>query len=207
MPVQGYTISPMPGLLAQCGFLLCAALQRFAAFADRRTERRETAADRAAIDRQAERLLDTYGNSILRYAYSYLHNRSDAEEVLQDTLLQFLKTAPVLESAQHEKAWLLRVAANLSKNRIDYNAHRRTDELNDELVAEQREDLSFVWDAVKALPVKYREVIHLFYHEGYSTAQIAAILKLNEATVRSHLHRGREKLKELLKEGYDFEEV
>ena len=207
MPVQGYTISPMPGLLAQCGFLLRAALQRFAAFADRRTERRETAADRAAIDRQAERLLDTYGNSILRYAYSYLHNRSDAEEVLQDTLLQFLKTAPVLESAQHEKAWLLRVAANLSKNRIDYNAHRRTDELNDELVAEQREDLSFVWDAVKALPVRYREVIHLFYHEGYSTAQIAAILKLNEATVRSHLHRGREKLKELLKEGYDFEEV
>lgn len=207
MPVQGYTISPMPGLLAQCGFLLRAALQRVAAFADRRTERRETAADRAAIDRQAERLLDTYGNSILRYAYSYLHNRSDAEEVLQDTLLQFLKTAPVLESAQHEKAWLLRVAANLSKNRIDYNAHRRTDELNDELVAEQREDLSFVWDAVKALPVKYREVIHLFYHEGYSTAQIAAILKLNEATVHSHLHRGREKLKELLKEGYDFEEV
>ena len=207
MPVQGYTISPMPGLLAQCGFLLRAALQRFAAFADRRTERRETAADRAAIDRQAERLLDTYGNSILRYAYSYLHNRSDAEEVLQDTLLQFLKTAPVLESAQHEKAWLLRVAANLSKNRIDYNAHRRTDELNDELVAEQREDLSFVWDAVKALPVRYREVIHLFYHEGYSTAQIAAILKLNEATVRSHLHRGREKLKALLKEGYDFEEV
>ncbi len=207
MPVQGYTISPMPRLLAQCGFLLRAALQRFAAFADRRTERRETAADRAAIDRQAERLLDTYGNSILRYAYSYLHNRSDAEEVLQDTLLQFLKTAPVLESAQHEKAWLLRVAANLSKNRIDYNAHRRTDELNDELVAEQREDLSFVWDAVKALPVKYREVIHLFYHEGCSTAQIAAILKLNEATVRSHLHRGREKLKELLKEGYDFEEV
>lgn len=207
MPVQGYTISPMPGLLAQCGFLLRAALQRVAAFADRRTERRETAADRAAIDRQAERLLDTYGNSILRYAYSYLHNRSDAEEVLQDTLLQFLKTAPVLESAQHEKAWLLRMAANLSKNRIDYNAHRRTDELNDELVSEQREDLSFVWDAVKALPVKYREVIHLFYHEGYSTAQIAAILKLNEATVRSHLHRGREKLKELLKEGYDFEEV
>lgn len=207
MPVQGYTISPMPGLLAQCGFLLRAALQRVTAFADRRTERRETAADRAAIDRQAERLLDTYGNSILRYAYSYLHNRSDAEEVLQDTLLQFLKTAPVLESAQHEKAWLLRVAANLSKNRIDYNAHRRTDELNDELVAEQRGDLSFVWDAVKALPVKYREVIHLFCHEGYSTAQIAAILKLNEATVRSHLHRGRKKLKELLKEGYDFEEV
>ena len=44
-------------------------------------------ADRAEINRQAARILDEYGNSILRLAYSYLHNRSDAEEILQDTLL------------------------------------------------------------------------------------------------------------------------
>lgn len=159
----------------------------------------------AAINQKAEELLTVYGNSILRYAYSYLHNMSDAEEVLQDTLIQFLKTAPVFESAQHEKAWLMRVAGNLSKNRIEYNTIRKTDELNDELVAEHWEDLSFVWDAVKSLPVKYREAVHLFYHEGYSTNQIAVILHKNEATVRSDLHRGRAKLKELLKEEYDFE--
>lgn len=120
--------------------------------------------------------------------------------------VQFLKTAPVFESRQHEKAWLMRVAGNLSKNRIEYNAIRKTDELNDELVAEHREDLSFVWDAVKSLPVKYREVVLLFYHEGYSTKQIAEILHKNEATVRSDLHRGRAKLKKLLKAEYDFEE-
>ncbi|NBI84286.1 RNA polymerase sigma factor [Clostridiaceae bacterium] len=151
--------------------------------------------------------MDTYGNSILRYAYSYLHNISDAEEVLQDTLVQFLKTAPIFETQQHEKAWLLRVAGNLSKNRLDYNKVRMTDELNDELVAENREDLSFVWDAVKALPENYREVIHLFYYEGYSTKQIAKLLQKKEATVRSDLHRGREKLKAVLKEAYDFEET
>lgn len=162
---------------------------------------------RAVINQRAETILDTYGNSILRYAYSYLHNMSDAEEVLQDTLFQYLKTAPVFENGQHEKAWLLRVAGNLSKNRIEYNALRRTDELNDELIAEEREDLSFVWDAVKKLPVKYREVIHLFYYEGYATGQIAKILKMKEATVRSYLHRGRAKLKDLLKEEYDFEET
>lgn len=72
-------------------------------------------------NRRAEEILKTYGNSILRYAYSYLHNMSDAEEVLQDTLVQFLKTAPVFETRQHEKAWLLRVAGNLSKNRLDYS--------------------------------------------------------------------------------------
>ena len=113
----------------------------------------------------------------------------------------------IFESENHEKAWLLRVAANLSKNRIRYNKLRETDELNDELVAEEREDLSFVWEAVKSLPVKYREVIHLFYHEGYQTAQIAKVLGRNESTVRSDLRRGREKLKEVLKGEYDFEKI
>lgn len=156
---------------------------------------------------RAEMILTRFGDSILRYAYTYLHNMSDAEEVLQDTLVQFLKTAPEFESENHEKAWLLRVAANLSKNRIRYNKLRETDELNEELVAEEREDLSFVWEAVKSLPVKYREVIHLFYHEGYQTAQIAKVLGRNESTVRSDLRRGREKLKEVLKGEYDFEEI
>lgn len=161
----------------------------------------------AETNGRAEMILTRFGDSILRYAYTYLHNMSDAEEVLQDTLVQFLKTAPEFESENHEKAWLLRVAANLSKNRIRYNKLRETDELNDELVAEECEDLSFVWEAVKSLPVKYREVIHLFYHEGYQTAQIAKVLGRNESTVRSDLRRGREKLKEVLKGEYDFEEI
>lgn len=100
----------------------------------------------------------------------------------------------------------MRVAGNLSKNKIDYNKIRNTDELDESLVAENREDLSFVWNAVKELPQKYREILHLFYHEGYSSAEIAAILGKNESTIRSDLRRGRAKLKEVLKEVYDFEE-
>ena len=159
----------------------------------------------AAVNRRAEEILDRCGSSILRYAYSYLHNLSDAEEVLQDTLVQFLKTAPAFETPQHEKAWLLRVAANLSKNRLAYNAVRKTDELNDSLVAQQRDDLSFVWEVVKRLPAAYREALHLFYYEGYSTKEIADILQCKEATVRSHLQRGRDRLKKVLREEYDFE--
>lgn len=156
-------------------------------------------------DRLAERLLDAYGNSILRLAYSYLHNYSDAEDILQETLIRYLQNAPQVAGPVHEKAWLLKVAANLSKNRIDYNRLRDTDELNDELVAEEREDLSFVWEAVKSLPEKYREVIHLYYYEGYSTGQVAELLGRKESSVRSDLKRGREKLKMILKEAYDFE--
>lgn len=180
--------------------------RRLFALAEGRRARREAAADRDAVNRQAERMLTDYGGSILRLAYSYLHNLSDAEEVLRDTLIQFLKTAPALNGPKHEKAWLLRVAANLSKNRLDYNRVRAADELNEELAAEEREDLSFVWEAVKALPVHQREAVHLFYHEGCTTAEIAAMLGRRESTVRSDLRRGRAGLKEILKEAYDFEE-
>lgn len=97
------------------------------------------------------------------------------------------------------------MAGNISKNRISYNKVRSTDELKETLVAQEREDLSFVWDAVRELPVQDREVIHLFYYEGFSTKEIAAILRQKETTVRSRLMRGREKLKLILKERYDFE--
>jgi len=162
---------------------------------------------REKINENAARLMNCYGNAVLRLSYTYLHNLSDAEDVLQDTLIKYLQTAPRLENPAHEKAWLLRVAANISKNRIEYNRVRKTDELDELLAAEEDEDLSFVWAAVKELPEKYREVVHLFYYEGYPTAVIAKILVRNEKTIRSDLSRGRKKLKEILKERYDFEQV
>lgn len=158
------------------------------------------------IHEQAERLLHDYGNNILRLAYSYLHNMSDAEDVLQETLIQFLKKEPTFENENHEKAWMLRVASNISKNKIQYNKIRKVDELNETLIAEERQDLSFVWEAVKILPEKYKEVIHLFYYEGYQTAEIAKILGKNEATIRSNLSRGRLMLKQVLKEEFEVEE-
>ena len=76
-------------------------------------------------DEEIERAFDTHGNSILRLAYSYLHNMEDAEDILQETLIRYMDKAPAFENASHEKAWLLRVAANLSKNKIDYNNIRK----------------------------------------------------------------------------------
>lgn len=193
----------LPGRALRAAAYLAQKVTRlFAAARERQND-----AARDDVNARAAEILDRYGNMLLRYAYSYLHNMDDAEEVLQDTLVQFLKTAPRFESGEHEKAWLLRVAGNLSKNRLDYNAVRKTDELNEELTAEGREDLSFVWQAVRELPEKYREAIHLFYYEGCSTKQIAEIVKRSEATVRSDLHRGRAMLREILKEAYDFDEI
>ena len=173
---------------------------------DDEEKRGEVAADEAqSASLQAASLMDKYGNTILRVAYSYLHNMSDSEDILQDTLIQFLRKKPSFDNESHEKAWLITVAANLSKNKINYLKIRNADELSEELVSQEKEDLSFVWEAIKELPESNREVIHLFYQEGYSTKEIADILKRNESTVRSDLKRGRERLKKILKEAYDFE--
>ena len=161
--------------------------------------------DTAAVRQKAEYFFNAFGNSVLRLAYSYLHNTEDSEEVLQETLIKYMTSAPPFESDEHAKAWLLRVASNLSKNRIRYDRRRKTDDLNEELVAEGRDDLSFVWEAVRSLKPAQREAIHLFYQEGYSTGEIAKILGRNENSVRSDLKRGREALKTMLKEAYDFE--
>lgn len=198
---DAFAARPQPRLLHSVYSLIASIL----CLTSHKTQTSSKVLDRETINQQAEQFFHHYGNHILRLAYSYLHNLSDAEEILQETLIRYLDKAPVFEHAEHEKAWLCHVASNLSKNRLKYNSIRSTDELQEELVAEEREDLSFVWEAVKNLPDKYREVIHLYYYEGYPTAEIARILKRNESTVRSDLRRGRERLKEQLKEAYDFE--
>ena len=63
--------------------------------------------------------------------------------------------APEFETQEHDKAWLLHVAANLSKNRLRYNRLRRADPLEETLIAQERPDLAFVWEAVSALPVRW----------------------------------------------------
>ena len=176
------------------------------AFSQKKLNGRQKDALQETAKRKAADFLDRYGDTILRCAYLYLHNMPDAEDVLQDTLIQYIRTKPSLESEAHEKAWLLRVASNLSKNRLRYNTLRATDELQEDLALEQNEDLGFVWEAVKSLPDKQREAVHLHYYEGYTTAEFSGIVGRKESTVRSDLRRGREKLKSILKEAYDFEQ-
>lgn len=155
--------------------------------------------------KESQRIMESYGNQILRLAYSYFGNMSDAEDILQETLIKFLLKAPSFESAEHEKAWLLKVAMNMCRTRKKREKKVIAMTINDDLLSSIDEDLSFVWEAVFQLPEKYREVIHLFYQEGYSSKEIGHLLDKSDTTVRSLLHRGRAKLKEILREEYDFE--
>lgn len=187
--MEGVLTPPRRGLLARLRLWLAGTSQE-----DDRSQPLEDAA--LALRR--------HGDAILRLAFSYLHRRDEAEDVLQDTLLQYLQKAPPFSSAEHEKAWLLRVAANLSKNRLSYWRRHPQEELSDLLPAENRDPrLEEVWDSVKALPPKYRAVVHLYYYEQYTTVEIARLLGKKESTVRSLLARARGMLRETW-EGDDF---
>ena len=148
---------------------------------------------------EAERLVETYSDMILRLSYTYLKNRQDAEDICQDVLIKLLTGAEHFTSREHEKAWILRTAANACKDLLK-SAHRRvTCDLDScpEQAAPECSDHS-VLEAVQSLPEKYREVIFLHYYMGYSLQEIGAILSLPAATVGTRLARAREQLKTIL---------
>lgn len=162
---------------------------------------------RASIEAEANRLVETYADTILRVSYTYLHSTQDAEDICQDVLLKALHRAERFESAEHERAWIIRVAINAAKDLLRRQSGRATVALDDiaELVAPARATehelearSESVLERVMALPLEYREAIYLHYYEGYSIKQIAAIVHASESAVATRLSRGRSKLRPAL---------
>ena len=148
--------------------------------------------------------LDQYGNMLLRLAYSYMKNIHDAEDAVQDAFLQLLKNIDIFESEDHKKHWLICVTRNFCKNKLKSAWFKKHVELTDMPYYDEYKDSNVLRQVIK-LPLKYREIIHLYYYEGYSTVEISNIVDRKQATVRSLLSRGRTMLKKELKEEYDFE--
>ena len=149
-----------------------------------------------------QRIVDTYASTLLRTAFSLMKNRSDAEDMVQEALLKYMEKAPEFETPQHERAWLIRVTVNLCRNRQNTAWFRKTVPLDESIPALESEE-SHVLEAVLALPKKYRTVIHLYYYEGYSVADIAEILGRKQNTILSQMSRARNLLKQSLKEEFD----
>lgn len=154
-------------------------------------------------------LVDEYGNMILRIAYTYLNNKADAEDVVQDVFLYILEKKTNFNDKAHEKFWIIRATINFCKNKLNlfWNKNRCSiDDVVEIATYDEYNIASNVFKAVMTLPYKYRIVIYMYYYEEYSTSEIANLIDKKETTVRSHLHRARKKLKDLLKEEYDFEQ-
>lgn len=147
--------------------------------------------------------LNLFGNDILRLSYSYLKRREDAEDIVQDTLIRLMQSKICFKTEEQMKAWLLQVAVNLCKDHLKSASYKKQTSLPEgfDIAAEEQhtsEDESEVLQSMMSLPEKYRSVLHLYYYEEYTTKEIAGILNKKEATVRSLLKRGREKLAERL---------
>ena len=151
---------------------------------------------RQVDEEQAERLVNTYSDLILRLSYTYLHSAQDAEDICQTVFLKCLTSGQVFESRDHEKAWIIRTAVNACKDLLRSAHRQRTVGL--ELVAEPpapEAPASYVLEAVMALPVKYRQVIYLYYYEGYNSQEIAQILKKPESTIRTYLQKAKKMIR------------
>lgn len=151
-----------------------------------------------------------HGNAVFRIAYQYCGNKSDAEDIVQNTFLKLLQTEKGFEDDEYLKRWLIRVAANEAKNLALSFWKRKVFEIEENELEESYEfatsEHSELYEAVMKLPQKYRVVVHLFYFEDYSIKEIAEIIKIKETTVQTQLMRARTKLKEQLKEAWENEQ-
>lgn len=148
---------------------------------------------------QAERLVNAYADAILRLSYAYLKNTHDAQDVCQTVFVRLLTEPRRFESAEHERAYVFRMASNACKDLLKSPWRKRTCGLDAvlEVPAPEAGDGS-VLAAVNELPANYRTVIYLFYYEGYQAAEIGKILGIPTATVHTRLARGRARLKDIL---------
>lgn len=154
---------------------------------------------------ELEQVAARYGDMIYRVALSYTRSSFDAEDVLQEVLLEHLGVRVPFQSEEHEKRWLIRVAVNRCKNLLRAAKRRRSVPLEDAaaLAAPPEPEHRALFEAVLALPPKWRITVDLFYYEGYATGEIAALLGVREGTVRTWLHRARQSLKATLKEAWN----
>lgn len=152
-----------------------------------------------------EVFVTTHENRLYRTALAITGNIPDAEDIVQEVFLRAYEKAPQFESAEHAKAWLIRVTVNLGKSRLRSPWHKRREPLLDSYPASEPKQYELL-DQIMALPSKYRTVIHLFYYEDYSIKDISELTGQKEATVRSLLTRARQKLKLSIKEA-DYESL
>lgn len=164
-----------------------------------------------------DEVMRMYTPTVYGIAYTRLRSPVDAEDVAQDVFVRYFKADLTYESEEHRKAWLIRCAVNCTNSfaRSAQYRHRRDSASLDDAAelpsaddtaeqAERSERKSAVMNAVTALPPKYRTVVHLYYFEDMSVAEIAEAIGARQSTVKTQLSRARDRLKTLLKGEVEF---
>jgi RNA polymerase sigma-70 factor (ECF subfamily) len=165
-----------------------------------------------------ERLILQYQGGVYRLTLSVLNDPIEANEATQDTFIAALAALETYRERASFKAWLYTIALNISRNRL--RKRRSLARLNETLqtifrvqsqktpspeeTVIQNEKDAALWQALKKLGEKQRIPIVLRYFHDLSSAEIAGILKINEGTVHSRLHTGREQLRIELEKQHGF---
>lgn len=160
------------------------------------------------MKQSVQELVALYRNNLFAAAFHICKNAQDAEDVVQDTFIQYYTIKKEFDNEQHIRAWLIRVAINKAKNASRSFWRRNRLPLEDymETLVFETPESADLFEVVMKLPEKYRIIIHLFYYEDYTVSEIANILKLSESNVKVRLSRGRGLLRNALKEGWDDDE-
>ncbi len=149
-----------------------------------------------------EFLIQKYGNMLYRLCFIMLKNESDAEDAVQETLLAYYQKAPVFQSSEHEKAWLIKVATNKSRDLLRFRVrHPLLDEDFLSALSPDPTD-SGILEALAALPEKYRLVLTLYYIEDCRIEEIARIIGRTASAVKMRLQKGRKLLEKIYREEY-----
>lgn len=144
-----------------------------------------------------------YSDMLYKICIVILCNEQDVQDAIQDTFCRYLEKKPEFRDEEHEKAWLIRVATNISRDMVRFrirNPKVSIDEVENILAApEQKETLRELFD----LPVKQKLVIYLHYVEGFQIKEIADILGTTEGVVKMRLKRGKKQMQLAWKEAYN----
>ena len=158
---------------------------------------------------QVSEMINRNSDMVYRLAFSMVKSVQDAEDVHQEVFIRYIRTNPLFENREHERAWFIRVTTNLCKNlwksawrqkMISMDSLEETQEGNAYIQQSLNEEEELLVETVKRLPFKYRVVVHLFYYEEMSLEEIAKALNLKSSNVRTRLTRARKMLREWLKE-------
>ncbi len=156
-------------------------------------------------EQEAERALSLYADTVRRLCMVYLKNYADTEDIFQTVFLKYLRAPTIFESEEHEKAWFIRVTINACKDHLKSFFRRQTVSLDALLPSDEpaiEDEHKELLSIVLGLPEKYRDVIYLFYYEGYQATEIAQMLGKNVNTVYTLLGRARDLLKKELEESH-----
>ena len=151
-----------------------------------------------------ERVIEQYSDMVYRIALTRTGTKENAEDIYQDVFLKYNQKAKEFESFSHEKAWLIRVTINMTKNFNNSSWNKKVVNLEENLKFETPEETG-VYEVVCKLPQNYRTVIYLMYYEGYKINEISKIMKVKEGTIKTWAYRARELLRKDLEGGFEDE--